>query len=124
MKYIRQHIDFRRARTLPYPIMKPQFNIPRQLKPLRDNPRPLGLRPGQPAIDQSYHAPSADLRTMHGELKATAPRLAPSFRDLSRQFLETESTRSYAIEATLFAIIVAISAWPIFTMAQAMGQLR
>ena len=104
--------------------MKPQFNIPRQLTPLRDNQRPRRFTPTQPAIDYSYHPASADLRTIKRELNATASPIAPSFRDLSRNFLGAESTRSYAIEASLFAIIVAISAWPIFTMAQAMGQLR
>jgi hypothetical protein len=104
--------------------MKPQFNIPRRHKPIRDNSRPLAFRPSLLATDHSYHPASGDLRTTSRRLDRAPSRVSPSFRDLSKPFLGTESARSYAIEASLFAIITAISAWPIVTMAHAMAQLR
>ena len=105
--------------------MKPQFNIPRQPKGARDNSRPLTVRPTPLATDYNYQPASADLRTSNPQFNKRPPfRVSPSFRDLSRQFLGAESTRSYVVEAVLFAIIAAISAWPISTMAHAMAQLR
>jgi hypothetical protein len=104
--------------------MKPQFNTSRQLKSGRDNSRPVAFRRNLLATDHSYHPASSDLRTTNRQLNRASSRVSPSIRDLSKQFLGAESTRSYAIEASLFAIIVGISAWPIFTMAQAMAQLR
>jgi hypothetical protein len=104
--------------------MKPQFNIPRQHKLIRDGSRPLPFRRMQLATDYSYQPTTADLRTANRKFNRGASSVTPSFRDLSKEFLGTESSRSYAIEATLFAIIVAITAWPIATMAQAMVQLR
>jgi hypothetical protein len=103
--------------------MKPQFNIPPQLKPSRDNSRPITFRPNLIATDHSYH-PSGDLRTTNRQSNRAPSCVSPSIRDLSKQFLGAESARSYAIEASLFAIIVAISAWPIITMAHAMAQLK
>ena len=103
--------------------MKPQFNIPRQRKPSREDSRSLALGRSVLATDYSYHPASPDLRTTNRQLNRAPSRVSPSFRDLSKQFLGTESARSYAIEASLFAIIVAISAWPISTMARAMALL-
>jgi hypothetical protein len=102
--------------------MKPQFNIQQHLKPLRNNVRPLPLDRKQLATDYSYQTASADLRSANRKLNLV-PHLAPSFRDLSAEFFKGESTRAYAIEAALFAIIVGVSAWPIFTMVRAMAQL-
>ena len=51
------------------------------------------------------------------------PVFAPGFRDLSNEFLGAETKRSYVAEVLFFAIIVAVSAWPIISMVQALAQL-
>lgn len=45
-----------------------------------------------------------------------------SFRKLSRSYFASEKSWEFVIEALLFAIIVAISAWPIFAAAGALNQ--
>ena len=45
-----------------------------------------------------------------------------SFRQLSRSYLTSEKGWEFVIEALLFAIIVAISAWPVFAAAEALNQ--
>jgi len=45
-----------------------------------------------------------------------------SFRGLSRIYFASEKSWEFAIEALLFAIIAAISAWPIFSAADALNQ--
>jgi len=45
-----------------------------------------------------------------------------SFRELTRRFFAHEMKWQFVIEALFFAIIVAISAWPIFTAADALSQ--
>ena len=44
-----------------------------------------------------------------------------SLRELSRSYLTGERTVVFTIEALLFAIIVAISAWPVLAAANAVG---
>jgi len=44
-----------------------------------------------------------------------------SFRELTRSYLVREKTLEFAMEALLFAIIVAISAWPVLAAANAVG---
>ena len=46
-----------------------------------------------------------------------------SFRGLTRSYFASEKSWEFAIEALLFAIIVAISAWPIFVAADALSEL-
>jgi uncharacterized membrane protein len=45
-----------------------------------------------------------------------------SFRQLSRSYFASEKSWEFVIEALLFAIIVAISAWPVFAAADALNQ--
>jgi len=45
-----------------------------------------------------------------------------SLRELSRSYLAGERTVEFTIEALLFAIIVAISAWPILDVASALSE--
>jgi hypothetical protein len=45
-----------------------------------------------------------------------------SFRELARAYFARENSLEFAIEALLFVIIVAISAWPIFTAAGALNE--
>jgi hypothetical protein len=44
------------------------------------------------------------------------------FRQLSRSYFASEKSWEFVIEALLFAIIVAISAWPLFAAAEALNQ--
>jgi hypothetical protein len=45
------------------------------------------------------------------------------FRKLSGTFLGKENPRDYLKELTLFGVIIAVSAWPIFLMLRALGEL-
>lgn len=45
-----------------------------------------------------------------------------SFRELTRSYFASEKSWEFAIEALLFVIIVAISAWPIFAAADALNE--
>jgi hypothetical protein len=44
-----------------------------------------------------------------------------SFRELTRGYFAKEAPWQFAIEALLFAIIVAVSAWPIFNAVNALN---
>jgi hypothetical protein len=45
-----------------------------------------------------------------------------TLRELTRHYLDGEKTVEFAIEALLFAIIVGISAWPMFAAADALHE--
>ncbi len=45
-----------------------------------------------------------------------------SFRELTRSYFASEKSWEFAIEALLFVIIVALSAWPIFAAADALNE--
>ena len=45
-----------------------------------------------------------------------------SFRQLSWNYFASEKSWEFVIEVVLFAIIVAISAWPVFATANALNQ--
>jgi hypothetical protein len=45
-----------------------------------------------------------------------------SFRQLSRSYFASEKSWEFVIEALVFAIIAAISAWPVFAAADALNQ--
>jgi hypothetical protein len=53
----------------------------------------------------------------------SCPVFAPGFRDLSNQFLATEAKRNYVGEVLFFAVIVAVSTWPIVSMMHALAHL-
>jgi hypothetical protein len=50
------------------------------------------------------------------------PATRRSFRELTRSYFASEKTWEFVIEALLFAIIVGISAWPIFVVADALNE--
>ena len=62
-------------------------------------------------------------RTVTRQTRAqrSAMRKRRSFRELTRSYLAGERTVELTIEALLFAIIVAISAWPVWAAANAVG---
>ena len=45
-----------------------------------------------------------------------------SFRELTRSYFANEKSWEFAIEAVFFAILVAISAWPIFAAVGALNE--
>jgi hypothetical protein len=45
-----------------------------------------------------------------------------AFRAVTHKYFATEAIREFAVEAFLFAIIVAISAWPIIAAANALNE--
>ena len=45
-----------------------------------------------------------------------------SFRGLTRSYFASEKSWEFAMEALLFAIIVALSAWPVFAAASALNE--
>jgi hypothetical protein len=51
----------------------------------------------------------------------SATRKRRSFRELTRCYLAGERTVEFTIEALLFAILVAMSAWPVLAAANAVG---
>jgi hypothetical protein len=48
--------------------------------------------------------------------------LLRSFREISRRYLAYESDRHFIVEALIFALITAISAWPIIGAAMALRE--
>ncbi len=46
-----------------------------------------------------------------------------SFRELTRSYFASEKSWEFVIEALLFVIIVAISAWPMVTAASAINKM-
>ena len=52
----------------------------------------------------------------------SAMRKRGSFHELTRSYLAGERTVVFTIEALLFAIIVAISAWPVLAAANALSE--
>ena len=112
-------LNFRSARTLPQnKYMKPLSQISAQRRSNHREEAAVGFRAQHPVTDYQYRANGGVLRAANERLK-----LAPSFRDLSSEFLATEMKRDYVAEACFFAIIVGVSAWPIVSMIQALGPL-
>ena len=58
---------------------------------------------------------------INGRSKRTSP-VRRSFRELARVYFAREHSLEFALEALFFAIIVAISAWPIVAAAGALHE--
>ena len=61
-------------------------------------------------------------RTIIRRTRAQRSATRQSLRELSRSYLAGERTAEFTIEALLFAIIVAISVWPVLAAANALGE--
>jgi len=61
-------------------------------------------------------------RTFVRRTRAKSSAMRKSLRELSRSYLVGERTVEFTIEALLFAIIVAISAWPVLAAANALDE--
>ena len=98
--------------------MKPTSQISRQPRLHRGEEAPIAVRVAYPVTDHQYQANGGVLRAACARLKQ-----APSFRDLSSEFLATEMKRDYLGEALFFGIMVAVSAWPMVFVVQGLAQL-
>jgi hypothetical protein len=76
---------------------------------------------GIPSTDYCFKPTARSLGT--GGSSRESPVQVRNFRDLSRDFLGSETSRSYVREAGLFVLITAVSAWPIISMIRAIGRL-
>jgi hypothetical protein len=61
-------------------------------------------------------------RTVMRRTPYRRPLVLTSFRGLTRSYFASERSWEFAVEALLFAIIAAISAWPIFFAADSLNQ--
>ncbi|HEV2839931.1 MAG TPA: hypothetical protein VGW39_01275 [Chthoniobacterales bacterium] len=100
--------------------MKPTSQLSRQPGRRAGEESPSRLRSNHPRIDCNFHAP--EIQSAGSFRKLSRPVFAPGFRDLSNEFLGTETKRNYVAEVLFFAIIIGVSAWPIVSMMQAMAQ--
>jgi hypothetical protein len=103
--------------------MKSLSQLSRQPGRVRGEESLSGSPLKHPLTDYHFHCASSDVKSGGSSQKITRPVFAPGFRDLSNQFLGSETTRSYVAEVLFFAIIVGVSVWPIISMVQAMARL-
>jgi hypothetical protein len=105
--------------------MKPNSQLSRQPSRLDEARSSSRQTSNHPSTDYRFHAPTSELQAVRAgsSQKRTRPVFAPGFRDLSNEFLGAETKRSYVAEVLLFAVIVAVSAWPMVSMVQALAQL-
>ena len=82
--------------------------------------RPL---PKSPAPDWSFHAPALRGGGSSFRRPNARPVLTPSFRALSDGFFSAEAKRESRLEGALFAVIVALAAWPMVLAVQAAAGL-
>jgi len=117
-------MHFWQMNSAPYTFMKPNAQTSRQSDHL--NQERFSFRGGSnhPLIDYQFRTALSE-RSLGGAAsnrKPARPVFAPGFRALSNKFLSTEARQNYVLEALLFAIIVAISAWPIASMFKALAE--
>lgn len=100
--------------------MKPHLQISHEPKSIRGE----ASRSTFPITDFHYLGTPAEPRGHRIDLKTAASVPAPAFHELSNEFIESELKRHYVAEAAAFAIIVAVSAWPIASVVSALSQLK
>jgi ABC-type uncharacterized transport system fused permease/ATPase subunit len=61
-------------------------------------------------------------RTVSRQMPNKRSAMGRSFRELTRGYFASEKTWEFVIEALLFAIMVAVSAWPIIAAADALNE--
>ena len=101
--------------------MKPNSQISRQPARHDGERAAVHLHFNQPRTD--YHFHTNEMPAGSKDARLSTPVFAPGFRNLSKEFLGAETTRSYVAEVLFFAIIVGVSVWPMVSMVQALGQL-
>ena len=103
--------------------MKPTSQISRQPGRLTGERSPARARFARPLTDHAFHPSATEVQPIGGSRHLSKPLFAPGFREVSNQFLGAETKRSYVAEVLFFAIIVAVSAWPMVSVVQALSYL-
>src|ERR1700712_2229509 len=105
--------------------MKPTFQVGRPA--LRGDPqRQFGQNRKSPATDWSFQTPAANLQgsgSSSFKQLGSHPLVMRNFRALSDGFFALEAKRESRLEGALFAVIVALAAWPMVLAAQAAAAL-
>jgi hypothetical protein len=102
--------------------MKPQLQNSHEPRLFRGGAIRAGSPFTHPATDYGYLGTLSGFRGRGAGLKPVAPS-ETSFREVSNDFIRSEMKWQYAAEAAFFAIIVAVSTWPIVSMVRAMADL-
>jgi hypothetical protein len=103
--------------------MKPTFIPGRPLRRGDSQYTSAHRAPKFPATDWSFHAPALRGGGASFRRPNFGPRLTPSFRALSDGFFATEAKHESRLEGAVFAVIVALSAWPMVLAVQAAAGL-
>jgi len=103
--------------------MKPQLQNSHEPRLSRGGAIRAGSPFTHPATDFGYLGTLTGFGGRSTGLKPAAPSKAPSFREVSNDFIRSEMKWQYAGEAAFFAIIVVVSTWPIVSMVRAMADL-
>jgi hypothetical protein len=103
--------------------MKPQLQNSHEPRLFRGGSIRAASPITHPATDYGYLSTRSGFRGRSAGLKPTAPAGTSSFREVSNDFMRSEMKWHYAAEAAFFAIIVALSTWPIVSMVRAMADL-
>jgi hypothetical protein len=85
----------------------------------------LTIRNLTPADHGVSNAQAMNVITVRRKIRPKPKKISTtrrSFRELTRGYFAGEARWQFAIEALLFAIIVAISAWPLFKAADALNE--
>ena len=98
--------------------MKPNSQMSRQSDRRYDERSSFRFGSNHPLIDYQFRT-SLDERLGGAGASHKQP-VFGAFRTLSDKFFRTEAKQEYIFEVLFFAIIVAISAWPIASMIEAL----
>jgi hypothetical protein len=102
--------------------MKPNSQPSRQSDRRNDERSSFRFGSNHPLIDYQFRT-SLGERELGGTGASHKQPVFAAFRALSDKFFQTEAKQDYILEVLFFAIMVAISAWPIASMMQALGML-
>jgi hypothetical protein len=103
--------------------MKPQLQNSHEPRLFRGGSIRAGSPITHPSADYGYLGTPSEFRGRSAGLKPAAPSGTPSFREVGNAFIRSELKWQYVGEAAFFAIIVAVSTWPIVSMVRAMADL-
>ena len=102
--------------------MKPNSQISRQSDRRNDERSSFRFGSNHPLIEYQFRT-SLGERQLSGAGASHKQPVFAAFRALSDKFFRTEAKQEYILEALFFAIIVAISAWPIGSMIKALTEM-
>ena len=100
--------------------MKPMPQISTLPKSSRQDRVSLRHKPRSPWTDYNFQAMVREHSGDEDSLSDISPSEGrPSFRDISREFLNEETHQGFCAELFLFGVIVVISAWPLLALVEA-----